>query len=239
MAYEMNFQPVLSRAPELIEGTIATIELSAKSIVVGLAVGLVVALGRHDGPRAVRTLATVYIEMFRNTPLLVQLFLLFFGLPFLGLRLSADEAAVIAISLNLGAYSAEIFRAGLAAISKTQVEAALALGLSKLQAMRHVVLIPALKVIYPALTGQLTLTVLGTSIASAISASELTLAGARIESSTFRSLETFLVLAAIYIAITIAFRILYALVGRLLFRRKVPPPSMRAASAFDKKEARA
>ncbi|MFV0335315.1 MAG: amino acid ABC transporter permease [Tropicimonas sp.] len=224
MAYSMNFQPVLARAPELVDGTIATIELSAKSIAVGLCFGLAVALARHDGPRPLRLLATFYIELFRNTPLLVQLFLMFFGLPYLGLQMSADQAAVIAISLNLGAYSAEIFRAGLAAIPRTQVEAALALGMSRLQAMRHVVLIPALRVIYPALTGQLTLTVLGTSIASAISATELTLAGARIESSTFRSLETFLVLAAIYISITFAFRASYALIGRLLFRRKPPPP---------------
>ncbi|WP_062228026.1 amino acid ABC transporter permease [Aureimonas frigidaquae] len=222
MGYEMNFGPVLARAPELWAGTLDTIVLSVQSISIGLLVGLVIALMRVDGPRWAGLLGKVYVEAFRNTPLLVQLFLIFFGLPYIGLRLGANEAAIFAISLNLGAYSAEIFRAGLLAIPKTQVEAGLALGLSRLQVMRYVVIVPALRIIYPALTGQLTLTLLGTSIASAISATELTLVGSQIESQTFRSLETFLVIAAIYITVTFAFRLIYWLIGLWLFRRKVP-----------------
>lgn len=229
MAYSMVFAPVLSRAPELIQGTISTITLSVQSIVVGVTIGLAVALVRFDGPRWMGRLGKTYIEAFRNTPLLVQLFLLYFGLPYLGLKLTADHAAIIAISLNLGAYSAEIFRAGLLAIPKTQIEAGLALGLSRFEVMRYVVMLPALRIVYPALTGQLTLTLLGTSIASAISATELTLAGAKIESQTFRSLETFLVVAAIYISITFAFRLLYALIGRWLFHRQPAPASATAA----------
>lgn len=222
MAYEMNFTPVFARAPELVSGTIDTIILSGQSISIGLVIGLAVALLRVDGPKWCSVASATYVEAFRNTPLLVQLFLLFFGLPYIGIRLSANHAAILAISLNLGAYSAEIFRAGLLAIPKTQVEAGLALGLSRLQVMRYVIIIPALRVIYPALTGQLTLTLLGTSIASAISATELTLAGAKIESQTFRSLETFLVLAAIYISVTFVFRFVYWLIGVWLFRRRAP-----------------
>ncbi|MET0742626.1 MAG: amino acid ABC transporter permease, partial [Microvirga sp.] len=221
MAYAMQFAPVLSRAPELVQGTINTIVLSAESIALGLAIGFSIALGRVYGPRAVAAACATYVEAFRNTPLLVQLFLLFFGLPYLGLRLSADHAAIIAISLNLGAYSAEIFRAGFLSIPKTQIEAGFALGLTGLQVLRYVIVVPALRTVYPALTGQLTLTLLGTSMASAISATELTLAGAKIESQTFRSLETFLVIAAIYITITFAFRLLYALIGYWLFRRRI------------------
>lgn len=227
MAYEMNFEPVLARAPLLVEGTIDTIVLSAQAIAFGLAIGLAAALLRTNGPKWASGLVGVYVEAFRNTPLLVQLFLIFFGLPYMGLRLSAEQAALFAVSINLGAYSTEIFRAGLLAIPKTQIEAGLALGLSRLQVMRHVVIVPALRIIYPALTGQLTLTLLGTSIVSAVSASELTLAGARIESQTFRSLETFLVVAAIYITITFAFRLVYWLIGLWLFRRK------KAASVTD------
>ena len=229
MAYSMVFAPVLSRAPELVQGTISTITLSAQSIVVGVTIGLAVALVRFDGPRWMGRLGKTYIEAFRNTPLLVQLFLLYFGLPYLGLKLTADHAAIIAISLNLGAYSAEIFRAGLLAIPKTQIEAGLALGLSRFEVMRYVVMLPALRIVYPALTGQLTLTLLGTSIASAISATELTLAGAKIESQTFRSIETFLVVAAIYICVTFTFRLLYALIGLWLFHRQPAPASATAA----------
>ena len=220
MAYEMNFAPVLARTPELIEGTINTIVLSAESIAIGLAIGLTVALIRVNGPKWAATAGAAYVEAFRNTPLLVQLFLLFFGLPYMGIRLGANEAAIFAISLNLGAYSTEIFRAGLLAIPRTQIEAGLALGLSRLQVMRYVVIVPALRVIYPALTGQLTLTLLGSSMASAISATELTLAAAKIESQTFRSLETFLIAAAIYITLTFFFRFIYWLIGLWLFRRK-------------------
>lgn len=229
MAYEMTFGPVLNRLPELLDGAWDTLVLSGQSIVVGLTIGLCVALLRVNGPRWANLGGSIYVEAFRNTPLLVQLFLLFFGLPFAGLRLSADQAAVIAISLNLGAYSTEIFRAGLLAIPKTQIEAGLALGMSQVQVMRYVVIIPALRIIYPALTGQLTLTLLGTSLVSAISATDLTLAGSMIESQTFRSLETFILVAIIYIGMTFAFRLLYWVIGLWLFRRNVPT-SARAAS---------
>ena len=232
MAYEMNFGPVLARTPLLVQGTIDTIVLSAQSITLGLTIGLAAALLRTNGPKWSGTLVAGYVEAFRNTPLLVQLFLIFFGLPYMGLRLTAEQAALFAVSINLGAYSAEIFRAGLLAIPKTQIEAGLALGMSRLQVLRHVVIVPSLRIIYPALTGQLTLTLLGTSIVSAVSASELTLAGARIESQTFRSLETFLVVAVIYITITFTFRLAYWLIGLWLFRRK-KAPSVAAAATLE------
>jgi polar amino acid transport system permease protein len=227
MAYEMQFGPIIARAPELAQGALSTLSLSAQSIVIGVAIGLACAIAKTEEPRVVGKVVSIYVEVFRNTPLLVQLFLIYFGLPLIGLRFSADAAAIFAISLNLGAYSTEIIRAGLLAIPKTQIEAGLALGLSRLQVVRYIVIIPALRVIYPALTGQLTLTLLGTSIASAISATELTSAGSKIESSNFRSLETFLTIAAIYILLTFSFRFIYWLIGLWLFRRKRPPkPSL-------------
>lgn len=227
MAYEMQFGPILARAPDLLQGALSTLSLSAQSITVGVTIGLCCAVAKTEDPRFVGKAVTAYVEVFRNTPLLVQLFLIYFGLPLLGLRLSADTASVFAISLNLGAYSTEIIRAGLLAIPKTQIEAGLALGLSRLEVMRYIIIVPALRVIYPALTGQLTLTLLGTSIASAISATELTSAGSKIESANFRSLETFLTIAAIYIAMTFLFRFIYWLIGLWLFRRRTPPkPSM-------------
>ncbi|ANG97223.1 amino acid ABC transporter permease [Brucella pseudogrignonensis] len=236
MAYEMDFAPVLARAPELVTGTINTIILSAEAIAIGLTIGLAVALLRFDGPRWGRKIGAVYVEAFRNTPLLVQLFLIYFGLPYTGIKLDANQAAIFAVSLNLGAYSAEIFRAGLIAIPKTQIQAGLALGLSQFQVMRYVVLVPALRIIYPALTGQLTLTLLGTSIVSAVSAKELTMAAGTIESQTFRSLETFLIVAAIYICITFFFRFIYMLFGLWLFRRRVDVGNETGALMLDVQE---
>jgi polar amino acid transport system permease protein len=223
MAYEMQFAPVLARAPELVQGAINTLTLSAEAIVVGVGVGLFAAIIRNEGPRWAGALVGIYVEAFRNTPLLVQLFLIFFGLPLVGIRLSANVAALLAISLNLGAYATEIIGAGLRAIPKTQYEAGLALGMSRVSVLRHIIVVPALRIIYPALTGQLTLTLLGSSIASAISAKELTSAGSVIESATFRSLETFIVIAVIYIAITFALRFVYWGIGLFLFRRRKPP----------------
>jgi len=236
MAYEMDFAPVLARAPELVTGTINTIILSAEAIAIGLTIGLAVALLRFDGPRWGRKIGAVYVEAFRNTPLLVQLFLIYFGLPYTGIKLDANQAAIFAVSLNLGAYSAEIFRAGLIAIPKTQIQAGLALGLSQFQVMRYVVLVPALRIIYPALTGQLTLTLLGTSIVSGVSAKELTMAAGTIESQTFRSLETFLIVAAIYICITFFFRFIYMLFGLWLFRRRVDVGNETGAPMLDVQE---
>jgi polar amino acid transport system permease protein len=228
MAYQMHFGTVLAWTPELIRGTESTLVISAESIACGVTIGMAVAIARTEGPRWLGRIGAGYVEMFRNTPLLVQLFLIYFGLPYSGLRLSADTAAVVAISLNLGAYSTEIIRAGLLAIPRTQIEAGLALGMTRMEVVRYIVLVPAMRIIYPALTGQLTLTLLGSSMAAAISATELTAVGVRIESTSFRSLETYIVIAAIYIALTFAFRLLYWIIGRRLFRRKVPPPSLLA-----------
>lgn len=236
MVYVMDFAPVLARAPELVNGAINTIILSAQAITIGLTIGLAVAVLRFEGPYWGRKLAAVYVEAFRNTPLLVQLFLVYFGLPYAGFKLDANQAAIFAVSLNLGAYSAEIFRSGLLAIPKTQFQAGLALGMSQIQVMRYVVLIPALRVVYPALTGQLTLTLLGTSIVSAISANELTMAAGTIESQTFRSLETFLVVAVIYIGITFFFRFIYMLIGLWLFHRRVNTSNETAALTLNIEE---
>jgi polar amino acid transport system permease protein len=225
MAYRMQFEPIVAAAPLLLQGALNTLTLSAQSIALGVTIGLVAAVARVEGPGWLNRLVGVYVEAFRNTPLLVQLFLIYFGLPLLGLRLSANGAAVFAISFNLGAYATEIIRAGLVAIPKTQIEAGLALGMSRFEVVRYIVIVPALRIIYPALTGQLTLTLLGSSIASAISATELTSAGSMIESSNFRSLETFLTIAAIYISLTFAFRFVYWLIGLWLFHRKKPPKS--------------
>jgi polar amino acid transport system permease protein len=220
MAYTLNFGPVLARSHDLVIGVYDTVTLSVETIILGLAIGLAVAVIRVNGPLWLRTSCSIYVEAIRNTPLLVQLFLLYFGLPYIGLRLAANPVAIIAVSLNLGAYAGEIFRAGLLAIPRTQIEAGLALGLSGVQVLRYVILIPALRVIYPALTAQLTLTLLGTSLVSSISASDLAHAGSKIESQTFLSLETYIVLVPLYLGITFAFRLIYWLIGLWLFRRR-------------------
>lgn len=212
MAYVLQFGPVLDAAPELLRGVALTLQLSGEAIVLGTAVGIVGGAGRAFGARWLSFLLGIYVEIIRNTPLLVQLFILFFGLPLLGYRISANTAALIGITLNLGAYATEIFRAGFLAIPPTQIQAGIALGMSPLQIFRHVIFIPALKIIFPALAGQITLTFLSSSIASAISAVELTTIAGVVDVNTFRSLEVYLVVTLIYIALALCLKLLLALI---------------------------
>ena len=223
MEYQMHFAPVLALWPHFATGALQTLILTAGSVFFGLIIGIIGAVARDSRSKILSRIVAIYVEIVRNTPMLVQMLILFFALPMVGIQISATVAALISISVNLGAYATEIIRSGIQAIPKTQIEAGLALGMSKLSVMRYIVIVPALQVIYPALTGQLTLTLQGTSIASAISAAELTSAASFVESMTFRSLETYLVLAVVYICLTFLFRLIYWLVALVLFRRKAPP----------------
>jgi len=170
--------------------------------------------------RQLRWIVSIYVEVIRNTPLLVQLFIVFFGLPSLGIKLGSMQTALITLSINLGAYTTEIIRAGVEAIPKSQTEAGLSLGMSRIDVFRYVVLFPALKVIYPALASQFVLLLIATSIVSQIAVSELFHVGAFIESRIFRSLEVYLVITAIYLVMALSLRGLFAAFYYLVFVRR-------------------
>jgi len=215
--YTFQFGAVFEAFGELLEGTWLTIQLSAAAMLIGLVVAILGALGKTAGPRPVRWLIDAYIEVIRNTPFLVQIFLIFFGLPALGLRLSANEAALVAMVVNVGAYATEIIRAGIESISKGQIEAGAALGLKRLQVFRYVVLKPALRAVYPALTSQFILLMLSSSIVSAISAEELTSMANNIQSRTFRSFEIYIVVTIIYLGLSLLFSTVFAAIQRVAF----------------------
>jgi polar amino acid transport system permease protein len=189
-------------------------------MVVGLLIGLAGAAGRVYGPSWIRRPIAVYVETIRNTPLIVQLFLIFFGLPSAGIKFDASTAAFIALSINLGAYSIEIIRAGLEAIPRSQVEAGQSLGLSGLQVFRHVIVFPALKLMYPALASQFVLLMLATSVVSQISAQDLFHMASIIQSRTFRDFEVYILVAAAYLALAMVFRLLFAGLYQLVFARR-------------------
>ena len=217
MTYTFQFAALTPYWGLIAEGALQTLKLSAISIAIGLLIGVAGAAARTSHVGAARTIATVYVEAIRNTPLLVQLFIAFFGLPSLGLKLSAGEAATVALAINLGAYATEIFRAGIESIKKSQIEAGLALGLSGYQVFRHIVFYQALKAVYPALTSQLVLLMLTTSLASQIGADELFHVGAFIDSRTFRSFEVYAVTTAIYLLMALALRSIFAGIHVLAF----------------------
>ena len=218
MSYSFQFRDVFAAWEFLLDGLVLTLELSLVTMVVGLLIGLAGAAGRVYGPRWIATPIAVYVEAIRNTPLIVQLFLIFFGLPSAGLKFDADTAALVALSVNLGAYTIEIVRAGLEAIPKSQIEAGQSLGLSPVQIFRYVIVFPALSLMYPALASQFVLLMLATSVVSQISAQDLFHAASIVQSRTFRDFEVYTVVAGFYLALALAFRLLFAGLYRLAFR---------------------
>ncbi|MBD3847635.1 amino acid ABC transporter permease [Bosea sp. SSUT16] len=214
----MNFQQLWRYQDQFIEGALITLALTLIAAVVGLAIGVAGAALLRGGSKPVRLAIRSYIEIFRNTPSLIQIFLIFFVLPAAGLKLPAFEAAAVALSLYFGAYAIEIVRAGLDSIPKSQVEAGQCLGLTRWEVFRHIVLPPALRNVYPAFTSQFVLLLLGTSLASQVAAGELFHAASFIESRTYRSFEVYAVVCAIYFAMVIAFKALFAVIGLAAFR---------------------
>ena len=220
MTYSFQFRDVFAAWEFLLDGLVLTLELSLFTMVVGLVIGVAGAAARVYGPPWIRRPVAVYVEAIRNTPLIVQLFLIFFGLPSAGIKFDADTAAFIALSINLGAYSIEIIRAGLEAIPRSQIEAGQSLGLSGLQVFRHVIVFPALKLMYPALASQFVLLMLATSVVSQISAQDLFHMASIIQSRTFRDFEVYIVVAAAYLALALVFRLLFAALYQLVFQRR-------------------
>lgn len=221
MQTALQFGPVLIHLDRLLAGLVQTIELAVFSIVIGTAIGILGATGRSFGPRWVSWPIAAYVELIRNTPLLIQLYFVFFSLPLFGLKLSSNTAAIMALSIHLGAYATEILRAGIESIPEGQIEAAKSLGLSRYRIIRHIVLAPAIRAVYPSLSAQFILQIMGTSIVGAIAAEELTAIANNLVMQTFRSFEVYIVIAVIYFALIQSASLLFAGLGKLVFRWKV------------------
>ncbi len=221
MQTALQFGPVLIHLDRLMDGVVSTLVLAALSILFGSIIGTLGAVGRSFGPRWLSLIIAGYVELIRNTPLLIQLYFVFFSLPMFGLKFSSNTAAIIALSIHLGAYATEILRAGIAAVPRGQIEAARSLGLSSYRVIRHVVLVPAVRAVYPALSAQYILQLMGTSIVGAIAAEELTAIANNLVMETFRSFEVYIVIAVIYFVLIQGASLLFAGIGRLLFRWKV------------------
>ena len=223
MPYRFDFHFLAAWWPALLAGVWTTIELTVIAVVFGGIGGTACAVGRAFGGRVLAWPVAVYVETIRNTPLLVQIFLVYFGLSELGVTLPAFWAAGIALAINMGAYVAEIMRAGLESIKQTQIEAGRTLGLSTLQQILYIVLPPATQRMFPSLSSQGVLILLSTSITSQISVEEVSAAGAAIQSATFRSFETYIVVAAIYFGLASIFRALLHLIQGVAFPYRRSP----------------
>ncbi|EJN02985.1 amino acid ABC transporter permease [Herbaspirillum sp. YR522] len=220
MNYTFDFMSVFANWDRLLVGAWLTIQLSALSIVLGFVVGTLCAIAYKSKNWLLHGLVKIYVEVIRNTPLLVQVFLVFFGLASIGWKLTAETAAVIALTVNVGAYTAEIMRAGFNSIHPGQIEAAECLGMSKFHVYWHVVLLPAVERVYPSLTSQFILLMLASSITSQISAEELTATANLVQSETFRSFEVYAVIAVAYLGLSFLFRAAFWLISQIAFVRK-------------------
>jgi polar amino acid transport system permease protein len=218
MAYHFDFTPVLQAMPLLLKGAGVTLALTATGAVLGLAIGVLGGVSRAWKVKPLAGLFTVYVEAIRNTPFLVQLFFIFFGLPSLGVQISEWQAAILAMVINLGAYSTEIIRAGIQAVPQGQLEAAAALALTRAEAFRHVVLRPALAKVWPALSSQIIIVMLGSAVCSQIATQELSFAANFIQSRNFRAFETYLLTTLLYLLLAIGVRWALARLGRHLFK---------------------
>lgn len=220
MKVELDFAAVLVQWPLLATGVAWTVTLTAISTVLGLLVGIACAWARSAGPGWLRWAVGGYVELVRNTPFIVQLFFIFFGLPAAGVKLSAEAASLIAMVLNLGAYATEIVRAGIAATPRGQIEAAQSLALGRIQIFTRVVLPPALARVWPATVSQIVIVMLGSAVCGQISTPELSFAANLIQSRNFRAFESFIVATALYLLLSIALRRLLDWAGpRYLFSR--------------------
>ena len=214
MLGQLNFPALWPYWPELLAGLWVTIQLTVLATVGGVGLGILGAALRSGKASWASRLWGLYVEIIRNTPFVVQLFFIVFGLPNLGLKLTAGEAALLAMLINLGAYSTEIIRAGIQVTPKGQWEAGRVLGLTRAQTFLRVVLPPSLQRIYPALVSQCIIVMLGSSVVSQVSYEELTFAANLIQSRTFLSFEVYLVTTLIYLMLSVLMRQLLLAIGR-------------------------
>ena len=203
MNYRFSWEVIAASLPQIGAGIVGTLELASISISAGIAIGVIGVMVRLGPSVALRRLVQVYVEVMRNTPMLVQLYFIFYGLPILGIRLNSFATALVALSIYCGAYVIEILRAGVEGVGRGQVDAARALGLSESVVFGRVVLPQALRASLPALGGQVIVMLKLSSLASVIGAIELTYVVVDIVAATYRSFELYAVAGLAYLAMTL------------------------------------
>lgn len=218
MSYTLQYGQVWGYVPYLLAGAVLTLQLAAISFLAGALIGLLCASVLSFGPRAARIVVRVYCTIFLNTPLLVQVFFIFFVLPEAGILLSPFTACAIGMSLNAGAYMAEIERAEFASLRRAELDAAGTLGFALPQTIWFVIVPHIVRALFPPLSNQFIIQIMTTSLAAIFAVEELTGRTYNVNAETFRTLEIFSILAVIYVALTIVASALLVFAGRRLFR---------------------
>lgn len=220
MDYTFQFSEVFAELPYLLGGAVVTLEIAFVSFWGGAVIGLGGALAKVYGGRVLKRCASTYVTALTNTPALVQIFLLYYALPDAGILLGPMTAVLIGLTLNAGAYLTEIIRAGIVSVRQSELDAGVTLGMSRLQLVRYVMLPHTAKTIYAPLSNFFAWLVLGSSMAALFGVEELTGRAINVSTVNLRSIETFAVVAAIYVVLTVLASASLALAGRWLFRVK-------------------
>lgn len=215
---KLYFKDILPYFPDLLSGLGMSILITLISIVIGIFVGIIVYFGKTSSNKILRGISIAYIECIRNTPLLVQLYILYFGLSQFGVDISAFLSAAIAMIINTGAYAAEILRSGFKSVKFGTVEAGYALGMTKLQTFYYVVLLPGLKSAFPALINQFVLLFLFSSVASTIALPELFHQVQNVDTKTARTFEVLIIAGAMYYIASVTFIKLFRTVEKKIFK---------------------
>jgi polar amino acid transport system permease protein len=219
MNYTFQFGVALDTLPQLMKGAVVTFQLGLLAFWGGALLGLLFAALKTYGGPLLRRLAGAYVVFFTNTPALIQIYFLYYGLPEVGIRWDAFTCVLIGLTLNSGAYLTEIMRAGFVSVRRTEMEASETLGFSRLQQIRHIVVPHIAKTIYPALANFfIVVLVMGTSIGAVVGVNELTGEAITIATENYRWLEMFIVVAVIYVVLTFVASVSLALLGRWAFR---------------------
>lgn len=221
MDYELNFVSILPYYKEILKGILLTIQITVATTILGIAAGIIGAALRVGKNKVLQNLVGGFVEVIRNTPFIVQLFFIFFGLPAIGIKLTALEAGMIAMIINLAAYSTEIIRAGVESTAKGQWEAGKTLGLKWYQIFMHIILPQAFHKISPALISQCIIVMLGSSVLSQISVEELTFTANFIQSRTFLSFESYFIITFVYLLLAISLRYILTYISKKVFKMNV------------------
>jgi len=212
-----DFPLIVESVPFLLHGAVYTVQVSVLAIAFGLVLGWLFGLASVSGVAGLRALAWGYVQFIRGTPLLVQIFLIYFGLPVLGVNLPAFWSGVIALGVNSGGFQAEIVRAGIESIDRGQTEAARSIGMSRLQTLAFVLVPQTIRRVIPPLTNELITLVKSSSLLSAIAALELTHAGQLIIARTFAPFEIYAAVAVMYLLLVSVLSRASALLERRVF----------------------
>lgn len=220
MDYVFHFQSIWQNLDKFLSGTWVTLQLAFLAMGIGIFLGIAGAVARNSEFRILRFISSTAVEVIRNTPLLVQLFLWYFGLGAIGIDISPYWTVVIALGVNNGGYMTEIIRAGIEAIRDQQIKAGISLGMSRWQIFRYIIIVPAVGIVFPAVSNQFVISILMSSLAMIIGVKDLTYQAVYLQAHTFRSIETYIVVIIMYIVLSKIFVIASEFFDRKVFKYK-------------------